>query len=236
MKDNREDFEIYISYNYNYIGSALEVNGRYYIKKVKSVMSHFNYVQCGVDILSMSKRIMNKVFSCADDVVVKIYYQDTDSINLNYDDVPKIVERYQHKYNQELVGEYLWNFMNILIWMGLVARFTRKKVCSLVKTYIDILEPTDKYGNTINAEHIRMKGIPTPCIKQYAKQHKISVLDLYKKLYKGEVIEFDLTNDDNKFVCRNNKDHTVSNLRKGASGSTRKLNVLEMNMIKNYIH
>ena len=35
IKDNREDFEKYISYNYNYIDSVLEVNGRYYIKKSK---------------------------------------------------------------------------------------------------------------------------------------------------------------------------------------------------------
>ena len=69
-------------------------------------MSHFNYVHCGVEILSMSKRIMNKVFCCADDVGVKIYYQYTDIIHLNYDDVPKLVERYQQTCNQELVGEY----------------------------------------------------------------------------------------------------------------------------------
>ena len=52
---------------------------------------------------------MNKVFSCADDVNIKIYYQDTDSIHLNYDDVPKVVDRYKQKYNQELVGGYLGN-------------------------------------------------------------------------------------------------------------------------------
>ena len=43
--------------------------------------------------LRMSKRSMNKVFSCADDLNIKIYYQDTDSIRLNYDDVGKIVEK-----------------------------------------------------------------------------------------------------------------------------------------------
>ena len=79
------------------------------------------------------------------------------------------------------------------------------------KTYIDILESTDKDGKTINSEHIRMKGIPTPCIKYYAEQHNITVLDIYRKLYNNEVIKFDLTNDGNKFVCRNNKDHTISN-------------------------
>ena len=75
--------------------------------------------------------------------------------------------------------------MLILIWMGLVARFTRQKVCSLVKTYTYILESTDKDGNTINTGHIIMQGIPTPCVKYYAKQNKMSVLDLYKKLCKA---------------------------------------------------
>ena len=73
-------------------------------------MSHFNYVHCGVEILSMSKRIMNKMFSCADDCKVKIYYQDTDSIHMNYDDVPILCEYYKQKYNQELVGNGLGNF------------------------------------------------------------------------------------------------------------------------------
>ena len=85
----------YISYNYNYIDPVIEVNGKFYIKKVKPILSHFNYVHCGVEILSMSKTIMNKVFSCAYDLHIKIYYQDTDSIHLNYDDVDKVVERYK---------------------------------------------------------------------------------------------------------------------------------------------
>ena len=92
VKYNRDDFEKYISYNYNYIGSVIEVNGEFYIKKVKSILSHYNYVHCGVEILSMPKRIMNKVFSSAFDIGVKIYYQDTDSIHLNYDDVDKVVK------------------------------------------------------------------------------------------------------------------------------------------------
>ena len=79
-------------------------------------------------------------------------------------------------------------------------------------TYIDILESTDKDGNTINSEHIIMKGIPTPCIKYYAEQKGITVLDVYKQLFNNTTIKFDLTNDNTKFVCRNDKDHTVSNV------------------------
>ena len=80
------------------------------------------------------------------------------------------------------------------------------------KTYIYILESTDKDGNTISSEHIRMKGIPTSCIQYYADQHNISVLDVFKQLYGNETIKFDLTNDGYTFVCRNNKDHTISNV------------------------
>ena len=80
------------------------------------------------------------------------------------------------------------------------------------KTYTDILESTDKDGKTINSSHIRMKGIPTSCIQYFAEQHNITVLYIYKKLYNIEVIKFDLTSDGNEFVCRNNKDRTISNV------------------------
>ena len=50
------------------------------------------------------------------------------------------------------------------------------------KTYIDILESTDKDGKTISSEHVGMTGIPTSCIKYYAEQHNISILDAYKQL------------------------------------------------------
>ena len=73
IKDNKDDVGKYISYGYNYFGSVLEVNGRYYINKVKSILSHFNYAHCGVEILSMSNIIMNGVFGCADDCNMNIF-------------------------------------------------------------------------------------------------------------------------------------------------------------------
>ena len=76
-----------------------------------------------------------------------------------------------------------------------------------------MLESTNKDSNMINDEHIRMRGIPTACIKYYAEQ-EITVLDSYKKLYEGDAITFDLTNDLSNCVSKNNKDHTVSNVKK----------------------
>ena len=58
----------------------------------------------------MSKIIRNKVFSCADDCGVNIYYQDTGIIHLNCDDVDKVVKTYKEKHGLELVGEDLGNF------------------------------------------------------------------------------------------------------------------------------
>ena len=86
----QHDFEKYASSNYNYIDYVFEVNRRYYVKKIKSVMSHYNYVHAGFELLNMSKRILNKVFSCSSDCGVNIYYQDTDSIH-------KVVERHQRQ-------------------------------------------------------------------------------------------------------------------------------------------
>ena len=34
VKDNRDDFEKYISYSYNYIDSIIDVNSKFYTKKV----------------------------------------------------------------------------------------------------------------------------------------------------------------------------------------------------------
>ena len=213
VKDNRDDFEKHISYNYNYIDSVIEVNVKFYIKKVKSILSHYNYVHCGVEILSMSKRIMNKVLSCANDCAIQVYYQGTDSIHLNYDDVPRIVGRYKDKYGLELVGEDLGNcHVDFDLYGATSEIYAVESLLLGKKTYIDILESTDKDGKTINSEHIRMKGIPTPCIKYFAEQHNISVLYVYSKLYNNEVIKSDLTKDGNKLVCRNNKGYTISNV------------------------
>ena len=156
---------------------------------------------------------MNKVFSSASDIDVKIYYQDTDSIHLNYEDVDKVVKRYKEKYGLELVGEDLGNFhIDFSMDKANSEIYAIESLFLGKKTYIDILESTDKDGKTINSEHIRMKGIPTSCIQYYADQHNISVLDVFKQLYDNKTIKFDLTNDGNKFVCRNNKDHTISNV------------------------
>ena len=135
-------------------------------------MSHYNYVHAGVELLSMPKRIMNKVFSCSSGCGGKMYYQDTDSIHLNYEDVCKIVESYNDKYGQEFVGKDLGQFHVDLpdIENNCVEVYGINNYLLGKNTYLDILGSTNEEGHTINADHIRMRSIPTACIKYYAQK------------------------------------------------------------------
>ena len=60
---------------------------KYVIKEIKPILEHFNNAICGVNILSMSKRIMNEVMCLGEDLGHNIYYTDTDSIHIDYDSV-----------------------------------------------------------------------------------------------------------------------------------------------------
>ena len=92
------------------IESSIKVGDRYYIKKIKSVLNHFNYVHCGVEILSMSKRVMNEVMVLADDNKLNIWYQDTDSMHINYEEVETLAKLFKEKYNRELIGNGMGQF------------------------------------------------------------------------------------------------------------------------------
>ena len=82
--------------------------------------------------------------------------------------------------------------------------------------YYDRLESKDKHGNTINEDHIIIRVIPTPCIKYKAHESKCDVMSIYKKLYNGGELEFDLTNNNSKITCfRFNKDKSISTWKSG---------------------
>ena len=154
---------------------------------------------------------MNKIFSCADDCGVKFYYQGTYSIHLNYDGIDKVVKRSKDKYVLDLVGEDLGNFHVDFpdIEKGCGEVYAIESFCLGKTNYFDHLESTSKEGKLINGDLSRMKGIPTSCIEYHTKLNNISVLELYSQLFNGVSNEFDLANDNNKCVFRNNKDHTV---------------------------
>ena len=83
---------------------------KYRVKIHKSINKHFNYASCGVEILSMSKRIMNEVMCLAEDKGLKISYQDTDSLHIDYEHVEILKKEFTDKYGREIEGKYLGEF------------------------------------------------------------------------------------------------------------------------------
>ena len=102
----QKEYEVYLDRNYDRIISVVDVFDSK-IKKVEtisSIHSHQNIAQVGVSILSMSKRIMNEVMCLAEDNNIMMFYQDTDSIHIYQEDIPKLEKLFMQEYDMELIG------------------------------------------------------------------------------------------------------------------------------------
>jgi hypothetical protein len=55
------------------------------------------------------------------------------------------------------------------------------------------LESVDAGGNIINSDHIIMQSVLTSCITYISKQLNLQLMDVYRQVYDGTKINFDLT-------------------------------------------
>ena len=102
---NLEILEIdkYVDKNYNYISKYEKINDdgeieRYAVTTLKGIEDHYNNCACGVEVLAMSKRIMNEVMCFAEDMNIDLFYQNTDSIYLYEKDIEPLAEKYEKVY------------------------------------------------------------------------------------------------------------------------------------------
>ena len=116
FKDS-DTIDKYVDKNYNMMKyyQELECEEGKTIKHYKCVMEksindHFNFVHLGVEVLEMSKRIMNEVMCLAEDNDMDIYYQDTDSIHIKSCDIQKLSALYFKEYGRNLIGEDMGQF------------------------------------------------------------------------------------------------------------------------------
>ena len=58
----------------------------------------------------MSKRIMNEVMCLAEDMKIKINYQDTDSMHIESDKIEGLAKQYFVRYGRELIGKSMGQF------------------------------------------------------------------------------------------------------------------------------
>ena len=209
-KPEPSDLERYIQKNYNKIVEIIDINDDSASVKIKKqIDDHFNFSLFGIQVLSMSKRIMNEVMCLGFDIGCHIYYQDTDSIHIEADDLPKLEKGFEQKYGRPLRGKAMGCFHSDFptinghdeIPKSIESYFITKKV------YIDKLQ--DSTGEIDYM--IRGKGLTQMSIIHAGKQHN-GLMNLYKSLFEGHEETFDLTFGQPSFDMRS--DFTVATRQK----------------------
>ena len=173
---------------------VIQINDNLYVAKVgKAIDMYSSNTLLGVQILSMSKRIMNEVMCLAEDNHIKIFYQDTDSMHVLKNQIPLLEEKFKGEYNRELIGNQLGQFHNDFD-DDLKDGYTYRSVFIGKKCYCDLLK-NDKNEKSI---HYRMKGVDLECVRLVANQkykgdsEEEKIYNLFLDLYHGKPIEFDL--------------------------------------------
>jgi inorganic pyrophosphatase len=213
----------YVALNYNRIKDYTRMpNGNWRFDIYKEVDSHYNRIHVACEILSMSKTIMNEVTCTAEEIGAHVAYTDTDSLQMETEGLGRLKEEFFKRYGKELDGKKLGQFHTDFEFSkcyqkidGELVRCKTKSVGEVVaqqsiflgkKSYIH--ELTDAKGNL--AYHIRMKSIPGKVIQSKAsEEYRGDVMALFKELYEGGRVEFDLCTGGN--VCfKTNKNHHMT--------------------------
>lgn len=181
-----------------------QVNKNLYAIKVgQQIDDFYTNTLLGVQILSMSKRIMNEVMCTAEDLNINIYYQDTDSMHIQKSRLNDLSNEYFKRFGRELIGKNLGQFHND--FDEVADGYAYQSIFVGKKMYVDLLK-NDK-GET--GVHYRMKGVNLDCVKLYAEEHNCEIFDIYDKLYNGETLTFDLLKAKPCFKMNDNQ--TVTN-------------------------
>jgi hypothetical protein len=210
------ELDKFIGMNYNYIKYIHKINDRSSaVKVIKPTNDHYNYCSCGVEVLSMSKRIMNEVMCLAEDIGKRIYYQDTDSMHIGEQDISDVADAYRVKYDRELIGSGMGQFHTDFGSDVIKGEIKAKKSIFLgKKCYIDMLEGLDANGDVATDYHIRLKGVPNASILHLAQQEGCDVLKLFEGLFDGESKLFDLLCGGKKVSFEFSNAMTVSSRQK----------------------
>jgi len=210
----------YIDKRYNFIKEITELDNFSIVKESKTINEHFNNVYAGVEILTMSKRIMNEVICLAEDKKLNIYYQDTDSIHIDDKDIKILQQEYTKMYKRELIGKGMGQFHSDFDISGLEEKpkeiYAIESIILGKKCYYDKLEAVLENDDIVNGDHIRMKGIPSESIYYYGEENDKSISDIYNKLYDDDVLwdndKFDLLCGGDLIKFKYNKDMSVSSV------------------------
>lgn len=207
LNDYVDDYPLdkYLIKNSAKVISYIQVNKNLSAIKVgQQIDTFYTNTLLGVQILSMSKRIMNEVMCTAEDIGIKIYYQDTDSMHIEKNKINYLAEEYKKRFGRELIGKNLGQFHND--FDEVENGYAYKSIFVGKKMYVDMLK-NEKGEQGI---HYRMKGVNLDCVKLYGEENNLSIFDIYNKLYNDKILTFDLLKAKPCFKMNDNQ--TVTNL------------------------
>jgi hypothetical protein len=217
MDDVDNKINVYLSRNHATIKSISYIdppkntkynfNRKCRIDSLTAQSTHHNKVHLGIVILDETKRIMSEVMTTAQDENIPIYYQDTDSMMLHDDDIPRLEEVFMNKYGRKLVGKALGEFSSDLkaeddsdfgkSGNKIKNIYATEGIFVGKKAYILKVECEDEDGKLWDAGfHSRCKGVNTQSIEHLLSQdeHKNKdILDIYNDWYNGKAYDLDLT-------------------------------------------
>jgi hypothetical protein len=156
---------VYIKNNFKFIKSIEYLNNkpeseqqeydRVLIKQYESIETHFNNAPCGVEVLSMSKRIMNEVMCLAETFKIDIFYQDTDSMHVVNKDIVGLSKLYRGRYGRELIGKNMGQFHS-----DFASDKLEGDIWSVESIFLGKKCYIDKITDGTNVDyHTRMKGV-----------------------------------------------------------------------------
>ena len=125
----------------------------YQIKTSKPIYDFATNTLLGVQVLSMSKRIMNEVMCTVEDLDIRIFYKDTDSMHIDMKRLPELATEFKNRFGRELIGKNLGQFHND--FDEVKDGYAYKSLFCGKKVYIDML----KNDNNDSGVHYRMKGV-----------------------------------------------------------------------------
>jgi hypothetical protein len=200
---SEDDFDVFYQRNNNSIKMWYKTDDmpQYKIERVKAINDHFNGAHLGSQVLSMSKRIMSEVMCTAEDMGIKIFYQDTDSMHILENSLSGLSDRYKEIFKRELIGKNMGQFHSDFASKYLKDIYSSELIILGKKSYVDKLEGVvkDSKNNEKDIDyHIRLKGVPQLTINYKLNKDKSNPIELYKKLLDGARIHFDLLNDKTK--------------------------------------
>jgi len=215
MDDKNNEINVYLSRNHATIKSISYIdppkntkynfNRKCRIDSLTAQSTHHNKVHLGIVILDETKRIMSEVMATAQDENIPIYYQDTDSMMLHDDDIPRLEEVFMNKFGRKLVGKDLGQFSSDLkaeddsdaCGKKIKEIYATEGIFVGKKAYILKVECVDEEGKVYDAGfHSRCKGVNTQSIEHLLSQqeHKNKDrLDIYNDWYEGKAYDLDLT-------------------------------------------